>query len=694
MPLPTIPFWKTIPVFRLLLAFCTGILIQFSYRFPVETLTAAASCCFILFIASGILSPKLRYQLALFNGIIICLLFLLLGMLVTRQNDVRETMLIPDKECKDPPIRVLTLEEKPVKKSRSYKSTATVNDIICDKRVTKASSRLILYFASDPHLEPGQKIITKATPQEISSSGNPGGFDYKRYCQLQGIVQQLYITDSSFIVVSPVARFSSNYLLYRMRESIVSVLRSYIPGERNIGLAEALLIGYKEDLDKSLVRSYSNTGVVHIIAISGLHVGLIYLLLAKAFHFLTRNKRWRFLHALLVLCGLWVFSLLAGAQPSILRSTIMFSCVVIGQGLGRHGNIFNSLAVSAFLLLCYNPFWLWDAGFQLSYSAVLSILLFAKPVYRWIYFPNKLIDLCWQLTSVTIAAQILTTPFCLYHFHQFPVYFLLTNFIAVPLSSLILLLEILLCLISFWPALAHLIGWITGALIQFMNATVERFEQMPFALWEGIQINACQAALLIIVALAIGYGFIERSRAAFYFSIFPILAFMIIRSASFIADEQQSKLIVYNTPGKTAIDLIDGRAAGFMGDTGVLRNQSAYDFYLKPSRILHRIDPARRNSTVLVHDIFISTGRSRIVWLSKRMVFESTPVSLPIDLLIVSGKTPSNLENLTQTFAIKQVVTDPTVPAYLVKKWKADAALAGISYHDIKSDGAFVMNLR
>jgi competence protein ComEC len=206
--------------------------------------------------------------------------------------------------------------------------------------------------------------------------------------------------------------------------------------ETETGVAEALLIGYRDDLDKDLVRAYSNTGVVHIIAISGLHLGMIYglmLLLLKPF----RKYKWmRWAKPLLILLVLWGFSLLAGAAASILRSVVMFSFIVIGESLGRKTNIYNTLAASAFCLLVYNPYFFWDVGFQLSYTAVLSIVLFMKPVYQWLYFKNKLLNAIWQLNAITLAAQVLTLPVILYYFHQFPNLFLFTNFVAVPLIGI------------------------------------------------------------------------------------------------------------------------------------------------------------------------------------------------------------------------------------------------------------------
>ena len=190
----------------------------------------------------------------------------------------------------------------------------------------------------------------------------------------------------------------------------------------------------------------------------------------------------------ITIAGLWLFSLLAGGGPSILRSAVMFTCIVIGESAARKTFIYNSLAASAFILLCINPFWLWDAGFQLSYAAVLSIVIFMKPIYDGFYFKNKLVDNVWKLVAVSLAAQVLTTPVSIFHFHQFPVYFLCTNLLAVPLSGLIVLLEIGLCAVSIMPAVASFTGVVLFRLINLMNSFIEYMEGLPFSLLNNLQL--------------------------------------------------------------------------------------------------------------------------------------------------------------------------------------------------------------
>jgi competence protein ComEC len=225
------------------------------------------------------------------------------------------------------------------------------------------------------------------------------------------------------------------------------------------------LIGYREDLDKSLVQSYANTGVVHIIAISGLHLGMLYGLLLLVLKPLKKLKMPSWCQLSIVLAGLWMFSFIAGASPSVLRSAVMFSVIAVGNAAKKKANIYNTLSASAFLLLWINPFFLWDPGFQLSYAAVLSIAIFQKPITGLIETGNKILDATWSLVSISFAAQILTTPISLLQFHQQPLLFLFANAVAVPLSGIVLYGEILLLLVSNIHILANGTGYFGVCLI-------------------------------------------------------------------------------------------------------------------------------------------------------------------------------------------------------------------------------------
>jgi competence protein ComEC len=703
MSLPVVYIWKKAPFLRLLAPLMAGIVLHWHVQIDLKILWLVFIVSLIIIAVFFFISFFERFKFTVVSGIFITFLFGSLGALLAWQKDIRNN---PDwfgNNYTNEAALVVTLLEPPVEKNKSYKANASVDFILQNKSAAKSKGTIILYFKKDSSvakLRYGSRAIIHKPLQEIKNPGNPGGFDYKRYSLFQEITHQVYLRDSvpsgkenEFEILLSENRNRFKQFIFSTREKVLHILRTYIKGDKELGLAEALLIGYKDDLDKTLVQSYSNTGVVHVIAISGLHLGLIYWLLLLLFRPLQKRKNIKWLRPLLIIAGLWLFSLLAGAQPSVIRSAVMFTCIVLGESLARKTSIFNTLAFSAFLLLCYNPYWLWDVGFQLSYAAVLSIVIFMRPVYNWFYIKNKALDFLWKLNAITIAAQVLTLPISIYHFHQFPNYFLLTNFLAVPLSSLILLGEILLCAAAFVPAFAIIIGNILLWLIRIMNRYVERIEQLPFSLWDGLQISIPQAVLLIISIAGFGFWLLEKTKPGLRVALFALTGFFLLRSFSFITANTQQKIIIYNVPQKQAIDIIDGRNYLFTGDTDLLADDFIRNFHIKPSRVFHRIEPA------VSFGSYFQAGKLAIFRDKKILVIDSTayfsPVTekLPLDLLVVSKNPKLYFKKLAETFMIKQVVFDGSVPAWKMKYWKKDCDSLRIPFFDVNEKGAFVMSL-
>lgn len=696
MSLPLIPIWKKAPFLRILIPFIIGIIIQWYGQFPLQYVAVIGFIGLAGLISFSFLPLSKQYILSILSGLSITLLFICIGALLSWQKDIRHQQSWFGHTYTTESYLQVTLKEPLVEKTKSYKAIAEVAYIIKNEEIIPTRGSVIIYFKKDsllPVMGYGQQLLIKKPLQDIKNAGNPGGFDYKRYSLFQGVTHQLYLTPNDLEVLPGKNQNGVQQMLYAIRNWVLTVLRENIKDAKQLGLAEALLIGYKDDLDKTLVQSYTNTGVVHIIAISGLHLGLIYWLLIKLFQPLRKRKKIAWLRPVLIITGLWLFSLLAGAQPSVLRSAVMFTCIVLGESFSRKSSIYNTLALSAFLLLCYNPYWLWDVGFQLSYAAVLSIIIFMQPVYNWFYIKNKALDFLWKLNAVTIAAQLLTIPISIYHFHQFPSWFLLTNFLAVPLSSLILIGEIVLCCISFMPWLAALFGKVLGWLIYAMNRYVENIETIPFSLWDGLQISLLQAIVLLICIAGVSYWLLEKNIVALKTGLTALVCFLGLRSWSFIQREKQQKLIVYNVPQHRAIDFINGRTYSFAGDSTLLEDDFARNFHLKPSRILHRL-PASPNATqAKLADTYISYGTKKIMLIDKTTYFTPTENKPAIDLLIISKNPKLYITKFAAAFSVKQVVADGSVPPWKVKYWKKDCDSLHILFYDVNEKGAFEMEL-
>ncbi len=690
--LPVIYLWKKIPFLRLLFPLIAGILLQ--WHCPIELFIWHSILLFFSVILSIFFLLPLfhKFRSSWITGLCITVIFISVGAILTWHNTIKNDPSWFGFNLKQESTLIVSLAENPIEKTKSLKAIAHVLFLKNDTKSYSVKGKMIIYFKKDSLslvLKYGSVIAFRKPLQEIKNSGNPGGFDYKRYCLFGGITHQLYLKSDEMVILPQKNETALGNFLLTIQAKVLQIIRTNITSAKEAGLAEALLIGYKNDLDKTLVQSYSNTGVVHIIAISGLHLGIIYWLLTLALNPLKKRKQFRFLYALLIISSLWIFSLLAGGQPSITRAAVMFTCIAIGDSLSRKTNIYNTLAISAFLLLLYNPYWLWDVGFQLSYAAVLSIILFVQPIYHWFYFKNKLVDYFWKLNAVTLAAQLLTTPVSLYHFHQFPNYFLITNFIAVPLSTLILIGEILLCIVSFIKPLALIIGQALTKMIWFLNTHIEKTELLPFSLWESIYLTIPQTFLLLFTIAAMAYWLLEKDRRGLQFGIITFFCLIFLRTISFTKANDSKKLIVYNVPQHKAIDIIEGRKYFFIGDEELRKEGFLRNFHLKPSRIQQRVSA----SDFHFSGNLIQLGSKKIMLYDQNLTFPKSAIKPSIDFLIISKNPTLYIKNLLKQFNIKQVIADGSVPEWKVKFWKADCDAEKIPFFYTIEKGAYITNI-
>jgi competence protein ComEC len=391
---------------------------------------------------------------------------------------------------------------------------------------------------------------------------------------------------------------------------------------------------------------------------------------------------------------LWAFTLLAGAVPSISRAAVMFSFIVIGEAFGKRTNTYNNLAASAFFLLVYNPFYLWDAGFILSYTAVLSIVAFYKPVHDWFYIKNKLLEKIWEATAVTISAQVLTMPVILFYFHQFANLFIIANFIAVPLSGIILYGELVLLLFTFIAPLAKWAGIAVSLMLKVLDGFIEYINRLPFALWNNIYADVPQTLLLYGCIIAAAVWLIRRSTGACIAALSFLAVLVIYSGISVLSGSKTQKLIVYNVPKQTAIDIIQGHRYRFIGDSALLADGPPQRYNLKPSRIMYGVSASNDTSlSYAVRNVCINVHHTKILLLDNTFSIAATAGKIPVDVIILSKSTKIPLGTIQAAFSFRQLVFDSSNPMWKIRRWKKDCDSLHLRFYSVPEQGAFEMNL-
>ncbi|MBA3673395.1 MAG: ComEC/Rec2 family competence protein [Chitinophagaceae bacterium] len=694
-----IPDWKKAPFLRLLIPVIGGILLQWYIQFDANQIIIAAICFTLAFIAFQLLPLALRFKLQTLQGFLINLILIVLGLFITYQKDIRHQQDWFGTVYSDSNYVIATINEPLIEKNRSYKAEALVGNILYDTTVQNTSGKIIIYFEKDSAnttaLKYGDKILISKKVQQIKNSGNPGAFDYQRYLTFRQIFHNVFLKKSDWVLLDEKNINSFKQFLFTGRQNVLNILEKTMKGDDDqLAIAKALLIGYTQDLDKDLVQAYSNTGVVHIIAISGMHLGLIYIMLIWIFSKIPFIKRSKIIKVALILCCLWLFALLTGGAASILRAAVMFSCIVIGQNFSRTASIYNALAASAFILLCYNPYFLWDVGFQLSYLAVLGIVIFQKPVYHLLYIKNNWLNKIWQLVTVTLAAQILTFPVCLYYFHQFPTLFLFTNILLVPLSSLILFVEIFLVAFSWIPFVGIYVGELTWWLIWLMNKIILWFNSLPFSVWDAISISVLSTFLLYGFVVCIGYWLLNKNKLAFKFSLFALLYFTVFTGYTKLKRLNQEKLIVYNVPQHQSIDIISGNTYKFIGDSVLLADGMLQNFHLKPGRVLLQLNKRVDSLPALYQSgNFYQLNDKKVLLINNSIVFQPAEQKINVDYIIISKNPKLYIYQLAQVFNCRQFIFDSTNPLWKIAKWKKDCEALHLRCYSVPEQGAFVVDL-
>ncbi len=691
-----VPFWKPIPFLRLLIPLTAGILFE-NYmgmsRFMIALFLALSLAVYGVI---KCLPTQQKYRYRWVTGLVWNLLFFILGIFLLQLNDnSKQHDWIGNKIAKSSSVLVM-LDDIPIRKGNSLKVVSTASYLLINNKWELVKGKVLLYFdlqTNADQLRYGTQISISKQLQPIKNLGNPGEFDYQSFAARKGMHYQVYLQVKDYTVWKKSIANPLQEKLIQTRTFVLATLKKKIPGTKESGVAEALLIGYREDLDKELVQSYSNTGVVHIIAISGLHLGMIYGLLIFCLKPFKKKKWIWFVKPVLIIAVLWGFSLLTGAAASILRSAVMFTFIVVGDSLGRKTNIYNTLAASAFCLLCYNPYLLWDPGFQLSYTAVSSIIIFMKPIYKQIYCTNKLLDAIWQLNAVTLSAQILTLPLILYYFHRFPNYFLFTNFIAVPLSGFILYAELLLISFSGCPFINTFLGKLVSGTIHWMNGLIERTSILPYAVTENIQITLLQTFILFSIIGFIAWWLFRKDKSGLAIGLGGLTLFFLIYCIHKMDQKKQHTMIIYQIPKYTGIDILKNDQSRFAGDLEIASQKALQLRYLQPTR--YHMGALKTHTPELFTQALhiIREGHKTILVVRKGFKIPPIKERIKVDIMLISHQPKIRLSALAAAFDCKLYVFDGSNAMWKIRYLKKEADSLHLRHYSSAEKGALVLEL-
>jgi len=692
-PVNIIPVWKKAPFLRLVLPLVVGILIASYIPFEKKWVYGGATIALFLLVIAHI--KALRYPTL--YGSAHFIFWAVFGIVAFQLNRVEDRTDFIGSVYREGTVIAATLTTPLEVKPKSFRAEASISQWDpAVKQWKPFTGSVILYFEKDSlpeNLGMGSRVAFKKALQPIRNSGNPGAFNYQKFAAAKGWFFQVYLKNNEYVVDK--IKMNPGWRAWHIaaRDQLLATLRKYIPDAKTLGVAEALLTGYRNNMDKELNWQYAGTGVAHIIAISGLHLGMIQAGLFFLLTPLAKIRHGKNIRALLVIIFLWMFTFITGAGPSVLRSALMFTILLFGEVIGRKGNSYNSLSASAFMLLLVNPNVLFDVGFQLSYSAVLSIFMFSAPIGRWIQTGNKWIDKTWQLFAVTLAAQILTLPFVVYYFNQFPVYFLLANLVAIPLSWVALNLSLILTLFLFWvPPVATLLGKGIHISIEVMNRCITWIHHLPMSRIENIYLPLPQAIILMMMIALLSAWLLLRHKGSAVAALAGLLIFISYREVVWQQRNQQRKMIIYNIAGHTAIDMIAGHRVTYWGDPECLTDPNLFRMNIQPARILFQV----RDTAILPRDTtgfqMVRVGDKALVVLDKEPDTRRSE-TISADILLLAANIRAKPVWILEKVNCRVIVAGPQLPFYRIPQWQIAADSLHLRLHPVAEKGAFVLDL-
>lgn len=575
----------------------------------------------------------------------------------------------------------VVLKVDKVLKSSSFHHKYQVKVIQVEHQKTRGIALLNIEKDSfSTPLKVDELIVVKTDFSEPNAPLNPHQFDYKKYLKNQGIRQQLFVGKADFLSIGFCSRTLKGWS-EEFREFVQFSIGKYNFQPNELAVINALLLGERKEISRELLTDYSNAGAIHILAVSGLHVGIIMMLLLKLFSFLTYFKNGKTAQTILIVLILWVFAFIAGLSASVVRAVTMFSFLAIGQQFGSKKIILFSLFSSMFFLLIYKPLFLFDVGFQLSYLAVLGIITIQQKVYHFVQFKSKIIDFFWQLITVSLAAQISVLPLSLYYFHQFPGLFFLSNMVIIPFLGFVLMTGILVILLASFQIAPIFLTDFYGGVISVMNRFVSLISRQEAFLLQDISMSF---GLLLASYGIIFFG----TRLLMNFTSKQVLYFLtsciVFQSVILIEKSQRnqkSEWIVFHKTKQTIVGFRDENKVTFIHTVDSIQalnsivNSYKIGENVKASFVKQQLNLYfYKNQPILLID---SLG-----------IYQLQNLKNPIVLLQNSPKI--NLERMIKTLQPIQIIADGSNYKTYIIRWEKTALQLQIPFHYTGEKGAFI----
>ncbi len=701
--------WNETPVLRLL-PFCIGgILTGLTFQVPQFILLASFFISFFSFLLCYYFVSKkysgIRvFMLGLTSFLLMYILFINFTVLNTQKNypfhfrnsDRSESFLA-------------VIQEAPKEKGSSYRCEAEILQERIDHTWKVVDGKVLIYFYKDGLKDIpayGDRILFIKKPEEVKEPLNPEQFNFKKWLSSHQVYDQLNLKQGEFIITEHHKASRLVEWAIGLRDQWVRVFQENGIRGQEYAVLSALILGYDDEIDQETMQAYAASGALHILSVSGMHLGIIYGALQTLLGFLSRHKKLRLLRSIIVILFLWFYALLTGLSPSVLRSAMMLTFIVIGQTLDRSTNTYNTLGASMLaLFVFFSPHLILQAGFQLSYLAVAGILFLYKSIENKLYFKSWLGKQIWSILSVSIAAQVATFPLSLYYFHQFPNYFLPSNLVVIPISTGVIFGGILLLLVSSWTFAATKIAWIAGKLVWALNFSVYTVEQLPYSLIQNVYVTEWCLILWYLSLLFLSLYFKEARKQFFWLSGIAFIGLFSVQLYREYTVRKQEKVVIYHLPKQCCIELIKGRNCIQLTDSICIANPGKLKMVTSGYEIKSGILSGRNSILCLDKCDTTLTDKNQIAINSGRIQFgeirldilrtsnQKTEYVSEAEYLLISHNSKPPFQFQLKYPKCRTIILDGSNSEYRIKQWKKFCEENSLRFYSTSREGALILEL-
>lgn len=672
------------PLVKITIGFLIGILTAYYCQPSIETSILFLAFCTILFCVSYFLSKKNKNTISLF-GISSYLISFSIGIcvLLFHTDTFNKSNYTHSKTAFDEP-QLITFILREKLKSNDYNDRYI--GLVENIGSNVFSGKIIVNIQRDSFQNPlliGNIIRVKTVLQKTSSSKNPNQFDYAKYLADKQIYAQVYCKKSEIKINKTIVK-DIWYYSGRLHSTILKNLEKANFSKDEMNVALALILGQQQEISADIIKDYQYSGATHVLSVSGLHVGFIMLFIMFILKPIPNTRKGSAIKLTSILISLAGFAVISGLSPSVLRSVVMFSFVAIANHLRRSGNIYHTLLVSILLILLFEPYFLFDVGFQLSYLA-LFFIVWLQPILKKLWSPKNKISLyIWDALTVSFAAQIGTLPLCLYYFHQFPGLFFVTNIIILPVLSFIMIAGIIVMIIAIFTSPPVILVYPFEKSIFILNKMIHYVASLESFVIQDISFNFYYLTTLYLVIISIIIWLKKQSYNKLVIACISLILFQLALLYTKKETASQKELIVYNIKKNTLISKRNGQNITLFARDTIGNNNSksnAFKSYLVGNF-------AVLNYSQQIKNVLFFNGK-RISIIDSTGIYEN---KIQPDILILTQSPKINFDRLLLELHPKIIIADGSNSYALQKIWKASCTQKNIPFHATAEKGFYRLN--